>query len=75
MTSITISKNVPLKKLHYESVEELQLELILIQQESFDLSDKQVAFLKHCEQEADRAVANGEEGLSWDRSRIKRKNA
>ncbi len=75
MTSITVSNSVPLKKKHYDSVEELQLELILIQQESFELSDKTVAFLKEREREADESVANGDEGLPWDRSHITRKNA
>ena len=73
MTNITIEdKGVRLSKTHFKNLEELQMELVLVQQESFELSPAQIKMLKEREQEADNATDGG---LSWDRSRITRKHA
>lgn len=74
MTSITIDKDIKLSKTHFSSIEELQEALLLIQHEQFELSKKQIAFLKERELEADRAIEQGDRGMSWDISRITRKH-
>lgn len=73
MTNITIDKDVHLSKTHFKDLEELKLELILVQEESFELSSSQAELLMEREREADSAT--GDKGLAWDRSRITRKHA
>ncbi|MGW8123615.1 hypothetical protein ACV07N_13235 [Roseivirga echinicomitans] len=72
MTNISIDKDIRLSKTHFKDIEELKLELILVQEESFELSAAQAKMLREREREADNAT---DKGLAWDRSRITRKNA
>lgn len=73
MTTITIRNGEKLSKTHFESWEEVQEELILMQ-ENFELSEAHVKILKAREDEADKAQ---EDGISWQelKAGISRKNA
>ncbi|KYG82341.1 hypothetical protein AWN68_16015 [Roseivirga echinicomitans] len=71
VTNITIDKDIRLRKTHFKDLEELKLELILVEEEAFELSPSQVKMLKEREDEADKAT---DKGLAWDRSLITRKH-
>lgn len=73
MTTITVKNGEKLSKTSFESWEEVQAELILMQ-ENFKITSDHIKILKSREKEADKA---SDEGLSWNevKSGISRKNA
>lgn len=72
MTTITVKNGEKLSKTSFDSWEEVQAELILMQ-EKFELTAEHIKILKSRELEADTAT---DEGLSWEEVRggITRKN-
>ncbi len=72
MTTITIENGEKLSRTHFKKWEDLQVELILMQENS-ELTPEHVKILKYREKEADNAT---DMGLSWEdvKSGIIRKN-
>ena len=72
MTTIKIKNNVKLSKTEFDSLEDLQIELIL-QQEKYQLSEEHIEILVAREKEADYSTI---QGSSWSevKNNIKRKN-
>ncbi|MBA6151981.1 hypothetical protein [Gelidibacter maritimus] len=73
MTTITVKNGRKLSKTNFDSWEEVQAELILMQ-EDFELGKDHARILKERENEADSAVDNG---YSWEevKAELQRKNA
>lgn len=72
MTTITIKNGQKLSRDSFESWEDFQIELILMQ-ERFELTSEHIKILESREKEADKNYKNG---LSWDevKANIKKKN-
>lgn len=73
MTTITVKNGRKLSKTNFDSWEEVQAELILMQ-EDFELSKEHKKILKEREHEADNA---NDDGYSWEdlKAGLIRKNA
>lgn len=73
MTTITVKNGRKLSKTNFDSWEEVQAELILMQ-EDFELGKEHAKILKERENEADNAV---DDGYSWEELKVyfRRKNA
>ncbi|MBO3096794.1 MULTISPECIES: hypothetical protein [Gelidibacter] len=73
MTTITVKNGRKLSKTNFDSWEEVQAELILMQ-EDFELGKEHAKILKERENEADNAV---DDGYSWEelKADFRRKNA
>lgn len=73
MTTITVKNGERLSKTTFDTWEEVQNELILMQ-ENFKLTPEHIKILKSRENEADNSIVDG---LSWEKVKasIKRKNA
>lgn len=72
MTTITIDNDLNLSKTHFKSIEEFQIEILLMNERS-ELSEEHIKILKAREEEADNAT---DEGFSWKevKSSLRRKN-
>ncbi len=72
MTTITIDNELNLSKTHFKSIEEFQIE-ILMMNERWELSKEHIGILKAREEEADNA---SDDRFSWEevKSSLHRKN-
>lgn len=59
MTTITINKDIKLSKTHFKDIGELQEELLLAQQEQFELSDEHKRILDEREKILDASEVKG----------------
>ena len=59
MTTITINKDIKLSKTHFKDIGELQEELLLAQQEQFELSDEHKRILDEREKVLDASDVKG----------------
>lgn len=59
MTSITIDKDIKLSKTHFKDIGELREELLLIQEEQFELTDMHKEVLDQREEILDKSDVKG----------------